>query len=199
MARPKPSLCKISELAPGQFADFFALLSDRAKGATREGKPFFTCRFRDAKRSTTCMVWADSPWFELCEKEWQEGRAYKIRGTYQESERYGPQIDIQNIRLVTQEDESEGFDPVEFVEHSKLDSDLMLVELKELAATRITDEPLRRLVLTLLDRHGPALKHLPATVNKFYPFAGGLLEHTLSVAKSCLLLVERYCGIYSDL
>jgi 3'-5' exoribonuclease len=199
VARAKPSLCKISELTSGQFADFFALLAERVKGATREGKPFFTCRFRDAKQVATCMVWADSSWFETCEKEWKEGRAYKIRGTFQESERYGAQIDIQNIRPVTEEDQAEGFDPTEYVEHSKLDPDLMLVELKDLAATRITDEPLRRLVLTLLDRHAPALKHLPATVNKFYPFAGGLLEHTLSVAKSCLLLAERYIAIYVDL
>jgi 3'-5' exoribonuclease len=198
VARNKPALCKISELTPGQFADFFALLSERGKGATREGKPYFTCRFRDAKRVATCMVWTDSAWYEACEKEWREGRAYKIRGTYQESERYGSQIDIQNIRLAAKEDEADGFNPTEFIDHSKLDPDLMLAELKEIAATQIGDEPLRRLVLTLLDRHAVSFKQLPATLNKFYPFAGGLLEHTLSVTKSCLILAEKYVAVFTD-
>jgi 3'-5' exoribonuclease len=35
--------------------------------------------------------------------------------------------------------------------------------------------------------------------NRFYPFAGGLLEHTLSVAHSCLWLAERYTTHYTEL
>ena len=43
------------------------------------------------------------------------------------------------------------------------------------------------------------LKRLPATLNKFHPFHGGLLEHTLSVAWSCLQLVEKYTVHYTEL
>jgi hypothetical protein len=39
MARSKPPLLRLSELTPGQTADFFALLADKTKGATRDGKP----------------------------------------------------------------------------------------------------------------------------------------------------------------
>src|SRR5262249_43138761 len=60
-------------------------------------------------------------------------------------------------------------------------------------------EPLRRLTLTLLDRHADAWKRLPATRDRFHPFAGGLLEHTLSVTRSCLSLVERYAAHYAEL
>ena len=75
----------------------------------------------------------------------------------------------------------------------------MFAELKQLATTHLADEPLRRLVLTLLDRHAEPLKRLPATRDRFYPFAGGLLEHTLSVTRSCLQLVERYAPHYTEL
>src|SRR5262249_47048755 len=34
---------------------------------------------------------------------------------------------------------------------------------------------------------------------KFHPFAGGLLEHTLSVTKTCLWLAERYVAYYTEL
>lgn len=40
---------------------------------------------------------------------------------------------------------------------------------------------------------------MPATRDRFYPFAGGLLEHTLSVTRSCLHLAERYTTHYMEL
>jgi 3'-5' exoribonuclease len=75
----------------------------------------------------------------------------------------------------------------------------MFAELRRLAEAHVADEPLRRLVLGLLDRHAGPLKRLPASAGKFYPFAGGLLEHTLSVTRSCLWLAERYAASYPEL
>ena len=199
MARAKPPLLRLSELTPGQYADFFAVLSERTKGATRDGKPYYTCRFRDAQRTVAFMAWKDSTWYEPCEQQWHEGEFYKIRGVYGEHEKYGAQIDIHNIRPVNHEDRTDGFDPAHFVEHSRYDPTAMFAELRNLAETRVADTPLRRLLLTLLDRHAEALKRLPATLNKFYPFHGGLLEHTLSVTHTCLHLVEKYAAYYSEL
>src|SRR5262249_4298288 len=71
--------------------------------------------------------------------------------------------------------------------------------LEKLAQTEIVDAPLQRLVLTLLERNGERLKRLPATLNKFYPFCGGLLEHTLSVAHACLGLADQYVARYTKL
>jgi 3'-5' exoribonuclease len=199
MTRAKPLLCRLCELAPGQHADFFVLLAERTKGATREGKPYYVCRFRDQRRTVTSMVWADGPWYEVCETEWRDGQFYKVRGNYGEHERYGPQIEILNIRPVTDADQAGGFSPVDFVERSRHDIEMMWAELRALAETHIADEPLRKLVLTLLERHATAFQRLPASVGKFYPFAGGLLEHTLSVTRTCLQLAERYIAHYPEL
>jgi 3'-5' exoribonuclease len=199
MSRPKPALVRLSELTPGQTGDLFALLAEKTKGATRDGKPYFTCRFRDARRTATVMVWADSPWFGPVEKSWHEGEFFKIRGKYVEHERYGPQIEVVNLRLVNEADQQEGFDPLDFVECSRFDPDKMLAELKDLADRHIGDAPLLRLVLTILDRHGDALKRLPATLRNFHPFSGGLLEHTLSVTRTCINLVERYAAYYAEM
>src|SRR5262245_39469179 len=98
MARPRPVLAPLTELAPGQTADFFALLSEKTRGITREGKPYYACRFRDARRSATFMAWADGDWFEACERDWQVGRFYKLRATYTEHEKYGPQVEVQKVR-----------------------------------------------------------------------------------------------------
>lgn len=199
MPRTKPPPVRLSEVSAGTVADFYALLAEKSKGATRDGKPFYTCRFRDSKRTVSYMAWADGPLFEACEKEWREGQFFKVRAVYGEHERYGPQIEIQMIRPVQETDKAEGFNPKDFVEHSRYDADKMLSELKSLAESHIGDEPLKRLVLTILDKHAEPLKRLPATQNKFYPFHGGLLEHTLSVTWSCLQLVEKYAVHYTEL
>ena len=101
-----------------------------------------------------------------------------------------PSVDLLEIREATEkEDRDDGFDPVQFVESSRHDPKQMFAQLKDLATTHIADEPLRKLVLTLLDAHAEGLMRLPATRDKYYPFAGGLLEHTLSVRLGRRLLV----------
>jgi 3'-5' exoribonuclease len=192
MPRSKPSLTRVSELASGQLADFFALLSERSKRETRDGKPFYSCRFRDSRRTATFMVWADGGWFETCERDWREGQFFKIRGLYGEHDKYGPQIDIHNIRLVSETDRADGFNPADFIDRTRRDPEAMFLELRGLAEKHIADKQLQRLVVTLLDRHADALKQLPATTRHFYPYPGGLLEHTLSVTHTCLLLAEKY-------
>jgi 3'-5' exoribonuclease len=199
MARPKPPLARLHELTVGQYADFFVLLAERRKSATRDGKPFYNCRFRDHLRVVTFKVWADGGWFEQCEKEWREGQFYKVRGKYTEPPRFGPQIEIEQIRPVTEADGADGFDAGQFVEGSRRNADVMLAELKALAGQHIADQPLRRLVLALLDRHAEPLKRAPATQRNFYPFPGGLLEHTLSVTHTCLQLADKYAAYYTEL
>jgi 3'-5' exoribonuclease len=195
----KPPVRKLHEMQPGETADCYAMLAERTKGATRDGKPYFTCRFRDAKRSATLMVWADSDWFQACRDEWREGQCFKLRATYGDHERYGPQLDLKKIRPTESTDRDEGFDPAELVERSRFDPEAMFAELRGLVETRVNDEPLRRLVLGLLDRHHDRLRLLPATARHFFPFAGGWLEHTLTVTKTSLWLTERYHEHYPDL
>jgi 3'-5' exoribonuclease len=196
----KPPLVRLSEMTPGQAGDFFALLSERTRGARRDGKPFYTCRFRDSARVATCMIWSDGDWFEVCEASWREGQFYKICGVYQEHETYGPQFEIANIRAVDPaEDKADGFDPLQFVELSRYDVDAMYQELWAVAETQIGDVPLRRLVMTILAKKQAQLKQMPATQKHFYPFAGGLLEHILSVTHSCIHLADKYVSNYPDL
>jgi 3'-5' exoribonuclease len=199
MARSKPTLARLHDLAPGQFADFFVLLAERTKGATREGKPFYTCRFKDAKRTVSFMVWGDGGFFEACENEWRAGQFYKVRGTYGEHERYGAQIDIQQIRAINDADRADGFTPADFVEASRFNPDALFADLKRLAEENIHDQPLCKLVTTILDRHAGPLKQLPATQRNFFPFPGGLLEHIVSVTQTCIPLAQKYAAYYTEL
>jgi len=192
------SIQRLHELVQGQNADFFALLTERKPGATRDGKPFYNCRFKDGRRTVSTAIWADSKQYDDCSKNWKEGQCYKLRATYGESERYGPQIDIEQIRPVKDEYRSDGFDPAEFFPHSRFEPNGLFVELWKLVEANVSDEPLRKLVLTILDRHSDRLKRLPASARHYYPFTGGWLEHTLQVTRTCLMLVNHYAAHYSE-
>ena len=194
MAKPKTT--RLSDLKPGEQGDFFALLRERTRGARKDGKPFYTCRFSDSGREAVFMVWSDGPWFEPCEKEWREGQFYKLRAVYEEHPTYGPQLDLANLRAVAESEP--GFDPLDFVPRTVFDVEAMYGELWQVAESTIADVPLRRLVLTLLTKTAKQLKRVPASTKHFFPFAGGLLEHTLSVTHSCLHLVDKYRAHYSD-
>jgi 3'-5' exoribonuclease len=196
---PRPAITRLSDLKSGERGTFFALLAERARGATRDGKPFYTCRFRDARRTATYMVWADGPYFEACDTEWQAGQFFKIRALYGEHDRYGPQIDVEQIRPVQDRDAAEGFHAADFVERSRFDPDEMLLELARFVEATIADEPLRRLTVNLMNRYGDRLKRLPASEKRFYPYPGGWLEHTLSVARTATWLVDYYRERYPDL
>jgi 3'-5' exoribonuclease len=197
MSRTRPPLLPLHAIPPGEMADCFALLTERTKSQTREGKPFYTCRFRDNQRVATCMVWGDGTWFNACDRDWQESQCYKLRVVYGEHEKYGGQIELHNIRLVNETDQKEGFDLSKLVPSSRFQPSAMLQELLTLARGEIHDEPLRRLVVTLLERHGAKLQVLPAS-DKFFPFCGGWLEHVHSVARNCLHLTDHYLAHYPD-
>src|SRR5918994_3901732 len=163
-----PAIRRLSELKPGERGTFFALLADRNRSQTREGKPFYTCRFRDARRTATYMVWGDGPHFAACESGWQPGQFFKINARYEEHERYGAQIDVLKIRLVEPRDEADGFDRSEFVEGARLDPARLLADLRELIQAVIADEPLRRLTLGLIDRHADVLPRLAASGRRVF-------------------------------
>ena len=200
MSKVKPAIVPLHQLQLGPpAADCFALLIEKNRGTTHAGKPYFNCKFRDAKRTVGAMVWEDGDHFADCDANWQVGGFFKIRGIFGVSEKYGPQITIANIRAVRDEDKTDGFAEGDFYERSRFDSDAMFEELTKLADAEIADVHLKALTLGMLAEHGAMLKRIPATLGKFFPFPGGWLEHTLSVTKNCLLLVDRYRLVYSEL
>lgn len=195
----KPLLAKLSDLQPGNYVDCFVQLADKARGTTRDGKPFVSCKYRDARRTVGAVpIWEDAPLFGPAQ-DWQVGQFFKVRATYTEHEKYGPQLDVEQMRPVEDRDRSEGFSELDFVERSRHDPEVMYAELVSLVREEIADAPLQGLVLNLLTEHAAALKVLPASTRHFYPFAGGWLEHTLAVARSAAWLSERYAARFPEL
>jgi len=195
----KPVLAKLSELQAGNYVDCFVQLAEKSRKTLPDGKPFVTCKYRDARRTVGAVpIWSDSPLFEQAQT-WQVGQFFKVRATFTEHEKYGPQLDIEQMRLVEERDRNDGFTELDFTERSRFDPEAMFADLESIVTSEIADGPLRTLVLNLLTAHAAVLKTLPGSARHYYPFAGGWLEHTLSVTRSCAWLADRYAAQFPEL
>jgi len=192
------TLTPLCELADGQEGDFFALLTAKEELTTKNGKPYFKVGFRDAGREVSFPVWQDSPWAAECRSAWTPGVFYKLRAVYRETG-YGPQLEIRKIREVTEADAADGFDPAMCRPQSRFAPQEMFDQLSAIARERIEDAPLRRLIETLLTANHHALLSCPAARHNHHAFAGGLLEHTLSVTRTCVYLADKYAEYYPHL
>jgi 3'-5' exoribonuclease len=194
----EPRICKLSELKPGAQADCFVLLSAKDRATTRDGKPYYRVTFRDAARSAVVMVWSDSPWFEGCDGAWKIGSCYKLRCRYVESS-YGPQLELERLRLVEEADRHDGFDETLLVKATRFDIPTMYAQLLAIAQTKIEPEPLRLLVVGILEEHAEAIKRAPAAKQNHHAYAGGFLEHVLSVTKNAVFFADKYAADYPNM
>lgn len=198
MATRPVAATTLSEMTHGHEADLFALLTVKEELTTRDGKPYFKVGFRDACREVTFPIWADSPWAEDCRRQWTTGVAYKLRAIYRETN-YGPQLEIRKIREVVEADKSDGFDPAMFLPQSRFDPTAMFEELLGLARAEISDAALARLVESMLQENRETLLTLPAATRNHHAFAGGFLEHVLSVTRTAIFLAAKYDDYYPDM
>jgi 3'-5' exoribonuclease len=189
MPRTMP-IVTLLELSPGQEADLFLLMSVKEELKTKTGKPYFRVGFRDGGREVSFPIWGDSPWAADCRDRWTPGLFYKLRAVYQETN-FGPQLEIRKIREVVDADAADGFDPNLCLPRSRFDPQQMFGELLTIARQHIGRAALRRLVETLLTGNREALLTHPAARRNHHAYLGGLIEHTLSVTRTCVFLAEK--------
>jgi 3'-5' exoribonuclease len=185
-------------MIPGQEADLFALLSAKQELLTREGKKYHRVTFRDARREVTFPIWSDTVWADACEREWTPGLFYKLRAQLRETN-YGLQLEILKIREVTEADRADGFDAAMCLARSRYDPAEMFAELVAWTEEWVENASLKNVVITLLESHRDALLTWPAATRNHHAFAGGFLEHVLSVARNAAFLADKYDADYPDL
>jgi 3'-5' exoribonuclease len=103
--------------------------------------------------------------------------------------------DILFIRPVEEADRKDGYDDKLIEPWARRDVEEMYAELLNLV-TVIQNRPLKDLVLNMLHRHGKVFKTHPAACSIHHAYRGGLLEHTLLVARTALALGTIYNGAY---
>lgn len=188
----------LDEIIPGQEADMFVLLTAKEELTAKNGKPYFKVTFRGRDREVSFPIWSDSPWAAECRAKWTPGVFYKVRAVYQETN-YGPQLEIRKIREVVESDAAEGFDPGACQPQSRFDPEEMYAELINIVRERIDQPALRKLLESILNKYHKEIKTFPAARHNHHAFVGGLLEHTLSVTRTCIFLADKYAEYYPDM
>jgi len=188
----------LADLPLHETVDCFALLIERNRKAIGD-RPYYICKFADSKTSFGAPLFADHPLFTPCEHQWKVGECYKLRTQLIETEKYGKQLLSQQVRVANEDDKADGFDPLDLLEQSRFDSNALFDELRGIAESGIEDVPLRTLILDLLDTNREQLVLVRGSENKYHVFAGGWVEHSLSVTVTCRQLGEKYRAHYPEL
>lgn len=198
MPRPPLPIVLLSEMVSGQEADLFVLMTAKEPLTTRDGKPYFRVAFRDHAREVSFPIWNDSPWGGDCRDAWQVGEFYKVRAVYRDTN-YGPQLELRKMRAVVPADAADGFSPAMCLPQTRFDTQVMFDELMGMARERIANQPLRQLVVDLLESNREQLLTLPAATHNHHAFVGGWLEHVLNVTRTAVYLAAQYDGYYPQL
>ena len=193
-----PKIRRLSEMVHKQEGDCFVMLTQKERHTTKEGKPYYRLNFCDSQRDVQCPVWSDSGFFEECEEKYQVGNYYKIRIVYRETS-FGPKVELKKIREVVDGDKNDGFDPYLCRPCSAVAPEILLEELTDLARAHLGKNPLLLLIQRIFKEYRPKILLAAASRYHHHAYAGGLLEHTLSVTRIVILLYEHYCRTYPRL
>jgi 3'-5' exoribonuclease len=161
-------------------------VSHVSSGRTRSDTPFLRLQLTDCYGTLDARMWDD---VEAVADHVRVGSYIGVRGrieTYQDQR----QLQIEALALLHVELD----DLVLFLPRSARSPERMDAELTAVMAS-VNDDPLRALLELLLaagTETGHAFRLAPAAKQNHHAYLGGLLEHTLSVARVCEMLAMHY-------
>ncbi len=103
------------------------------------------------------------------------------------------------MRQVEEADRKDGFDEMALVKSTRFNVETMFAELLTIARGKIEPEPLRLLVVGILEEHAEGIKRGSAARKNHHAYAGGYLEHVLSVTRNAVFLAEKYAADYPNM
>jgi 3'-5' exoribonuclease len=188
LSQPLAKICMINDLTLGaEVADLFILASAQY-GQARNG-PYWRLEFRDAGGSISGKIWSPQ---SLSYPELTSGVPVWVKGKVT-SYRDRLELAIETMRQLDQA-ESAALDLSLFMASSPFSPTSMLEELSSLCRRELTHKPWRKFALSLL-ADADIVSRLclaPAAKSMHHAYAGGLLEHTLSVARLCMRFADHY-------
>lgn len=179
---------RIGELADGAEVAACYLVHDKQRKETKHGKPYLHVVLGDRSGTIEAKVWDDA---ERLDRLFVADDVVGVRarvGSYQDR----PQLTVTHLEVLTV-----GDDDLElFLPASPRDRAQMGRELDALIES-VADAPLRTLLHRMVGRKtalGRQFRVHPAAKRNHHAYIGGLLEHSLSVARAC----DRLCAHYRE-
>lgn len=181
-----------ADIRENQLVDTMFLVAQKNHGVTKGGNSYLTLKLIDRSGEIEARVWDRA---DDLARGFDKNDFVRVRG---QATLYQGKIQIR-VQDVLRVDESKVV-AEDFLPRSANDPEAMLIELQgilrgiknphllALAEACFGDEELMRL-----------LKQAPGAKTIHHPYLSGLLEHTLSLLKLILKVVENYRGIDVDL
>jgi 3'-5' exoribonuclease len=169
----------------------YALLKAVARKKSKNGSEYLDLVLADVESEIPAKLWSYNP--EL-HGEYRENQLVKVRGL-SETFRDQPQFRIDRIRHIQPGDD---VDMALYVPVAPEKSEDMYAALIHIAEG-FADADLRALVLRLYEERHAALLEFPAAFRLHHAVRGGLLWHTLSVARLCENVAKIYPFLRRDL
>ncbi len=175
----------IRDISPGQTIQDTFLLADARTGQSRNG-PYWSLVLQDSTGQMDAKVW--SP-LSLQHPGLAAGQFVSVRGLAA-NYRDKCQLTLEQLAPVSEAD----IDPVDFLPPSPVKPEELLAGIEALCRQELTHKPWRSLIKKILADEEIRAQLLPATGAKtvHHAYAGGLLDHTLAVARTCLGLCDLY-------
>ncbi|MSO40677.1 MAG: HD domain-containing protein [Solirubrobacterales bacterium] len=188
-----PRGAELRELTDGSTVEGAFAVRERDLRQKRNGEDFLRLILADRSGTVPAIAWADvSECFEAAEP----GGVVFVVGRYSVHQQFGKQIRIESIRPAVEGE----YDPEALVEAPARPVEGLEADLRELLAT-IQRPQLRELLERSFGPETESWKRFrEAPAAKYYhqAYAGGLLEHTLSVAQSVSAASSFFPGIDRD-
>lgn len=164
------------------------LVLDKQKRDTKAGKPFLTLTLGDRTGTIEAKVWDDAERLDA---------AVALEDVVGIRARVGSYNEKLQLTVTVMQPVEVGDDDLEvFLPSSPRDRGQMCRELDALVAT-VSDLPLRTLLLRCVGKStqlGRQFRLHPAAKRNHHAYLGGLLEHSLSVARAA----DRLCAHYRE-
>jgi len=175
----------IRDISPGQTIQDTFLLAEARTGQSRNG-PYWSLTLQDASGQMEAKVW--SP-LSQAHPGLSAGQVVQVRA---QAANYRDKCQL-TIDQLTEVDAAE-VNLADFMPPSPVVPESLLAEVEELCRRELSHKPWRSLMKKILGDPDIRARLLPATGAKtvHHAYAGGLLEHTLAVARTCLALADLY-------
>jgi len=182
----------ITELVDGEQIDDLFMVKTARLSETRAGKPYLSLVFSDKTGEIGGPAWDNA---EALQKICVAGNVLRVRGQVQT---YRERLQLKVDNLATVAESSYGMS--DFVAASMRRPASMESELDERIG-EIQDRFVGKLLTTIFHETevGERFKNSPAAKGIHHAYLGGLLEHSLSMARVASMLADHYAGIDKDL
>ena len=182
----------INQLMPGETLDQVFLVRDKDLRTTKSGGLYVSCTLADKTGTLSGRMWqASEAIYNSIPADGflqAKGRTEDYKGTLQ--------FIIDACRPIS----ADKVDLGDYLPVTQYDIEGMWAELIEILRT-VQNKPLRMLVKKFVEDQAfvTAYKKAPAAMQMHHPFIGGLLEHTLGIARAAVVLLPLYPQLNADL